>query len=81
MLTTTAGICALRKLRKEWEEDAGDAFPDAVLTELLVLHDVCKALELNVFQLEDILGQTARQGIKDYLATTVVPMGNLSLIE
>lgn len=81
MHTTMAGICALRKLRKAWQEDAGDAFPKAVLTELLVLYDVCKGLELNIFQIEDVLGRTGRQGIKDYLDSTVTPTEGLTSIE
>ena len=76
-----AGLCALRKLRKAWQEDAGDVFPEAVLTQLLVLYDVCKGLELNIFQIEDVLGRAGWQGIKDYLNTTVVPTGDLTSIE
>jgi len=81
MHTTMAGICALRKLRKAWQEDAGDVFPEAVLTQLLVLYDVCKGLELNIFQIEDVLGRAGWQGIRDYLNTTVVPTGDLTSIE
>lgn len=81
MLTTMAGICALRKLRQAWQEDAGDAFPDDVITELLVLYDVCKRLDLNIFQIEDVLGRAARQGINDYLNRLVVPTGESSLVE
>lgn len=79
MLTSVAGVCALRKLRRELQEDAGDDFPEAVLSELLVLYDVCKGLELNVFQIEDILGQTAWEGIKEFLDTSIVPADNLDL--
>lgn len=80
MLITMAGIGTLRSFRKAWQEDAGDAFPEAVLTELLVLYDVCKGLELNIFQIEDVLGQIGWQGIKDYFDTTVAPAGDLRLI-
>lgn len=79
MLTSVAGVCALRKLRRELQDDAGDDFPEAVLTELLVLYDVCKSLDLNVFQIEDILGQTAWEGVREYLDTSVVPADNLDL--
>jgi hypothetical protein len=80
MHTTMTGICALQKLRQAWQEEAGDAFPEEFLTELLVLYDVCKGLELNVFQIEEILGRSGRQGLKDYLDSKVIPTGDLSRI-
>ncbi|MEZ4711609.1 MAG: hypothetical protein R3A44_30725 [Caldilineaceae bacterium] len=81
MLTTVAGICALRKLRKAWQEDAGDSYPEAVMTELLVLYDVCSGLELNIFQKTDILGQIAWEGIQHHLDTPVMLAGDIHTAE
>ncbi|MEZ4682053.1 MAG: hypothetical protein R2932_48390 [Caldilineaceae bacterium] len=73
MLSTIAVVCALRKLRLAWQEDAGDTFPQAVLTELLVLYDVGKLLDLNIFQLNDVLGDEAHASIKQHLNTYIFP--------
>jgi hypothetical protein len=75
MISTVAVVCALRGLRLAWEEDAGDEFPQAVLTELLVLYDVGKRLELNIFQLNDVLGDEACASIKHHLNTHIIPTG------
>ena len=74
MLIPVAGLCALRDLRKAWQEDAGDDFPEAVLIELLVLHDVCKAMEMNIFQVQDVLGISAWNGIQHHLSTPIYPV-------
>ena len=75
MLSTVAVVCALRGLRLAWQNDAGDTFPQAVLTELLVLYDVGKLLELNIFQLNDVLGDEACACIKQHLNTYILPAG------
>lgn len=75
MLSTVAVVCALRGLRLAWQKDAGDAFPQAVLTELLVLYDGGKLLELNIFQLNDVLGDEAKGFIKQHLNTYVFHIG------
>lgn len=77
MLTSFAGVTALRSLRLELEEDAGEDFPESVLTELLVLRDVCKKLDLNIFQCQDVLSDSAWQYVNKYLDTPV----NLALEE
>lgn len=73
MLSTVAVVYALRKLRLAWQNDAGDAFPQGMLTELLVLYDVGKLLELNIFQLNGVLGDEACACIKQHLNTYVLP--------
>lgn len=67
MLTCMQGITLLRQLRLDWEEDAGDQFPDAVLREMLVLYDVCKILGLNLFQCQEVLGDVGWRFVKHYL--------------
>jgi len=57
MFITMRGVIALRQFRMELQENAGDEFPEDVLTELLVLHDICKYLGLNIFQAKEVLGE------------------------
>ena len=40
MRTDLNGLNALKRLRQEWQEDAGLAYPQEVLPQLLVLYDV-----------------------------------------
>lgn len=72
MRTTVAGISGLRQLRMQLEEDAGNDFPEAVLTEILTLYDVCHSLHLNVFQIREVMGNAALLGIHNHLDATVV---------
>ena len=58
MLTTMAGIMALERLRTQLEEDAGDAFPHDVLPKLLMLYDVCRCLDLSIFRIREVMGDT-----------------------
>lgn len=67
MQITTKGAVALKQLRQQLQEDAGQDFPEDVLTELLVLHDVCKSLDLNVFQTKEVLGEAGWQGVAAYI--------------
>lgn len=46
MHVTMTGVLALEQLRAQLEEDAGADFPQDVRTELLVLYDVCRGLNL-----------------------------------
>lgn len=62
-------IDALKRLRQEWQEDAGVAYPEDVLLQLLVLYDVCKGLELTIFEVREILGQVAYTAVKAYINT------------
>jgi hypothetical protein len=71
MLVALQGMLALRQLRMELQEDAGDAFPSSVHTEMLVLYDVCKSLDLNIFQCREILGEACWAYINDYLTSAV----------
>ena len=73
MLEDVAGVVALRKLRKQWQEDAGTDYPDAALTELLVLYDVCHCLEFSIFQAQDVLGPVAWQTVQQHLDTYIAP--------
>lgn len=67
MEVTMRGTFALKHLRHELQDSAGDDFPDGVLTELLVLHDVCKSLDLHVHQAREILGTTGWKCVAAYI--------------
>ena len=67
MLITMAGLTKLQALRQELQEDAGENFPQGVMTELLVLYDVCKLLELNIFQAREVIGELAWKYITSYI--------------
>jgi len=67
MRTDPQGINLLTRLREEWQEDAGEEYPNDVLPELLVLHDVCKALDLNIFQERDVLGTEGFQAVREHI--------------
>lgn len=56
MQITMRGLKALQQLRVDLQESAGAEFPHAQLRELLLLYDVCKYLDLNTFQAQDVLG-------------------------
>ena len=71
MLTSYGVIVALRSLRLELEEEAGDSFPQSAITELLVLRDTCKKLQLNIFQCQDVLGEQGWQYVNTYLDTPI----------
>lgn len=62
---------ALRNLRKNLEEDADEDYPQDVLTELLVLYDVGKALDLTYFEIEHVLGAEGLQAVNNHLYTIV----------
>lgn len=72
METTVKGLFALRQLRREFQDDAGLDFPQAMHTEMLVLYDVCKSLDLNLFQCQEVLGEVGFQYVHTYLETPVV---------
>jgi hypothetical protein len=67
VLTTPQGLVALRRLRQELQEDAGCQFPQAVLREMLILYDVCKSLDLNIFQCREVLGELGWQYLHEYI--------------
>lgn len=56
MHVTMTGVLALEQLRAQLEEDAGADYPQDVRTELLVLYDVCRGLNLGLFQMREVLG-------------------------
>jgi hypothetical protein len=64
---TPKAITALKRLRQEWQEDAGFAYPQDVLLPLLVLYDVCKGLDLTIFEVREILGQVGYHAVSSYI--------------
>lgn len=72
METTLKGLFALRQLRRDLQDDAGLDFPQATHTEMLVLYDVCKSLDFNLFQCQDVLGEIGWRYVHAYLQTPVV---------
>jgi hypothetical protein len=71
MLITMAGLTKLQALRQELQEDAGENFPQGVMTELLVLYDVCKLLELSIFQAREVLGELAWKSVTNYINSPI----------
>jgi|688.fasta_scaffold431728_2 hypothetical protein len=71
METNMKGLYALRKLRQELQDDAGLEFPQAIHTEMLVLYDVCKCLDFNLFQCKAVLGEIDWRYINSYLAMPI----------
>lgn len=71
MITDLRGIQALQKLRIEYQESAGLEFPEACLTELLILYDVCKSLELSIFQAQQVLGAPAWESVTSHINSPV----------
>lgn len=59
MIINLRGIKALQQLRIEHQESAGLDFPHGCLTEMLLLYDVCKSLEIPIFQAREVLGAPA----------------------
>lgn len=67
MEVTMKGAKALRHLRQKLQEDAGEDFPNGISRELLVLYDVCKFLDLNIFEAKDVLGECGWQYVASYI--------------
>lgn len=67
METTMKGLFALRQLRRDLQDDAGLDFPQATHTEMLVLHDVCRCLDLNIFQCREVLGEVGWAYVNGYI--------------
>jgi hypothetical protein len=72
METTMNGLCALRKLRQELQDDAGLEFPQTMHTEIFVLYDVCKCLDFNLFQCKAVLGEIGWRYINTYLEMHII---------
>lgn len=70
MQITMRGVTALQHFRQQLQDDAGESFPHCVLTELLVLYDVCKCLEVNYFFTKDILGEIGLRHVTNYINTS-----------
>jgi hypothetical protein len=71
MIINLRGVKALQQLRIEQQESAGLDFPESCHTELLVLYDVCKYLELNIFQAQHVLGAQGYAYVTGYINGTV----------
>jgi hypothetical protein len=67
MITDLRGVKALQELRMELEESAGLEFPESCLTEMLVLYDVCKHLELPLYHAQGVLGAPGYKMVTDYI--------------
>ena len=67
MIINLRGIKALQQLRIDHQESAGLEFPEACLTEMLLLYDVCKYLELSIFQAQEVLGAAAWKMVTEYI--------------
>lgn len=67
MIINLRGIKALQQLRIEQQESAGLEFPESCLTEMLFLYDVCKSLELSLFQAQEVLGAPAWKMVNGYI--------------
>lgn len=71
MIISLRGIKALQQLRMEHQESAGLEFPQVCLTEMLFLYDVCKYLELSIFQAQQVLGAPAYRLVTDTINSPV----------
>jgi len=67
MEATMKGLFALRHLRRELQDNAGLNRPQEVHKEMLVLYDVCRSLDLNLFQCRDVLGEVGWAYVNGYL--------------
>jgi hypothetical protein len=67
MIANLRDASALRQLRIQYEESAGLDFPEACLTEMLILYNVCKSLGLTMFQAQEVLGAPAWKMVTDYI--------------
>lgn len=72
MLIDLRGTLALKQLRIELQESAGLDFPNSCLSELLVLYDVCKYLELPIFQAQEILGAQGYACVTEHINSPVI---------
>lgn len=71
MIINLRGMNALRQLRIEHQESAGLDFPAKCLTEMLLLYDVCKSLELSIFQAQEVLGAPAWNMVMNHINSPV----------
>lgn len=81
MEVTVKGTFSLKQYRHQLQDSAGNDFPQGVLTELLVLHDVCKCLDLNVFQAREVIGELGWQCIAQYINLPVCDSVNLERVK
>lgn len=71
MIINLRGVKALQLLRIELQEAAGLEFPNSCLKEMLFLYDICKYLELSIFQAQEVLGACAWKMITDYINSPI----------
>lgn len=65
------GLLGLRQLRRDLQDDADLNFPQALHTEMLVLYDVCRCLDLSIFQCREVLGEVGWAYVNGYLERRV----------
>jgi hypothetical protein len=71
MIINMRGIRALQQLRIEHQESAELDFPESCLSEMLFLYDVCKSLELSIFQAREVLGAPAWEMVVNHINSPV----------
>lgn len=71
METTIKGLLALRQLRRDLQDDAGLDFPQVIHREILVMYDVCRSLDFNLFQCKEVLGEIGWAYVNGYLERRV----------
>ena len=67
MLIAYEGVIALRRLRLELQDSGGAAYPQALHTEMLVLYDVCRHLQMTIFQCREVLGEAGLDYVTRYM--------------
>lgn len=67
MRTDMQGVAALKRLRQEFQDDAGEDYPEDVIPQLLVLYDVGKALDLSFFTIKDVLGDVGFTAVRNHI--------------
>jgi len=67
MILPAEVLARIKNLRIQLQEDAGLGYPSNIMTELLVIYDVCKCLDFNVFQVRDILGAVGFDAVSGYI--------------
>jgi hypothetical protein len=67
MIIDLRGVKALQELRMELQESAGLEFPNSCLSEMLLLYDVCKHLELPPYHTQGVLGAPAYKMVTEHI--------------
>lgn len=81
MEVTMRGAVALKRLRQELQENAEEDFPNGIHRELLVLYDVCKCLDLNIFEAKDVLGEFGWRYVTRQISSPVCTTFNQTRVQ